>query len=132
LISEFIEPPPLLVAILELWRSIEGTDCSASCPRSEQERNDLLFYSTRRWLGDRSGTCINPKMQVVQGKSVCVVTCQRSPEPVFLKWKGIEGTPQGDFFVRSGPGTIRLAPDSAKEYIRTRFAAVASARVPHS
>ena len=28
---------------------------------------------------------------------------QRSPEPVFLKWKGIEATPEGDFFVRSGP-----------------------------
>ena len=83
-----------------------------------------LAQVVRNGLGDRSGTCIDPKMQAVQGKSVCVVTCQRSPEPVFLKWKGIEATTEGDFFVRSGPGTVRLPPDSAKEYIRTRFRAV--------
>src|SRR3989442_6632957 len=38
----------------------------------------------------------------------------------FLKWKGMEATPEGDFFVRSGPGTVKLPPDSAREYIRTR------------
>jgi hypothetical protein len=63
---------------------------------------------------------------VIDGKSVCVVTCQRSPEPVFLKWKGMEATPEGDFFVRSGPGTVRLPPESAKEYIRTRFPTAAA------
>jgi hypothetical protein len=40
---------------------------------------------------------------------------------VFLKWKGMEAGPDGDFFVRSGPGTVKLPPDSAREYIRTRF-----------
>ena len=75
----------------------------------------------RNGLGDRAGTCIDPKTQIVQGRTVCVVSCQRSPEPVFLKWKGIEASPDGDFFVRSGPGTVKLAPESAREYIRTRF-----------
>jgi hypothetical protein len=32
-----------------------------------------------------------------------------------------QATQQGDFFVRQGPGTVKLPPDSAKEYIRTRF-----------
>jgi hypothetical protein len=75
----------------------------------------------RNGLGDRAGTCIDPQTQIVQGKTVCVVSCQRSPEPVFLKWKGIEASPAGDFFVRSGPGTVKLAPDSAEQYIRSRF-----------
>jgi Coenzyme F390 synthetase len=75
-----------------------------------------------RGLGDRAGTCIDPKTQIVDGKTVCVVSCQRSPEPVFLKWKGLETNPEGDLFVRSGPGTVKLGPNSAKEYIRTRFA----------
>jgi len=52
---------------------------------------------------------------------VCLVSCQRSPEPVFLKWKGVEAVSDGDFFVRSGPGTVKLYPDSAREYNRTRF-----------
>jgi len=40
---------------------------------------------------------------------------------VFLKWKGIEGDASGDFYVRSGPGTVRLAPGSAVTYIQSRF-----------
>jgi type I restriction enzyme R subunit len=80
-----------------------------------------LAQVVRNGLGDRAGTCIDPKTQIVQGKTVCVVSCQRSPEPVFLKWKGLEATPHGDFFVRSGPGTVKLAPESAREYVRTRF-----------
>jgi predicted HTH transcriptional regulator len=81
-----------------------------------------LAQVVRNGLGDRSGTCIDPKTQIVQGKTVCVVSCQRSPEPVFLKWKGMEAVAEGDLFVRSGPGTVKLPPDSAREYIRTRFA----------
>jgi hypothetical protein len=60
-------------------------------------------------------------MQIVEGKAVCVVSCRRSPEPVFLKWRGLEAGSNGDFFVRSGPGTVKLPPESAEEYIRTRF-----------
>jgi len=80
-----------------------------------------LAQVVRNGLGDRASTCIDPKTQIVEGKTICLVTCQRSPEPVFLKWKGVEATPEGDFFVRSGPGTVKLAPESAQEYIRTRF-----------
>lgn len=93
---------------------------------ADQLENDDKFMRhlaqvVRNGLGDRAGTCIDPKTQVMQGKTVCVVSCQRSPEPVFLKWKGVEAAPEGDFFVRNGPGTIKLPPDSASEYIRTRF-----------
>jgi type I site-specific restriction-modification system R (restriction) subunit len=92
----------------------------------DQLENDDKFMRhlaqvVRNGLSDRAGTCIDPKMQIVQGKTVCVASCQRSPEPVFLKWKGMESGVEGDFFVRSGPGTVRLPPESAKEYIRTRF-----------
>jgi hypothetical protein len=30
------------------------------------------------------------RRHIVEGKTVCLVSCQRSPEPVFLRWKGIE------------------------------------------
>ena len=82
-----------------------------------------LTQVVRNGLGDRAGTCIDPKTQIVEGKTVCVVSCQRSPEPVYLKWKGLEATSDGDFFVRSGPGTAKLPPDSAAKYIETRFVA---------
>ena len=80
-----------------------------------------LAQVVRNGLGDRAGTCIDPAVQIVQGRTVCLVSCQRSPEPVFLKWKGMEASSEGDFYVRSGPGSVLLTPDSAREYIRTRF-----------
>lgn len=80
-----------------------------------------LAQVVRNGLGDRAGTCIDPKTQIVQGKTVCLVSCQRSPEPVFLRWKGIERDPRGEFFVRSGPGTVQLSSEDTEEYIRTRF-----------
>jgi len=85
-----------------------------------------LAQLVRNGLGDRASTCIDPKTQIVQGKTVCVISCQRSPEPVFLKWKETEESPEGDFYVRSGPGSIRLRPESAAEYIRTRFPGAAA------
>jgi len=89
-----------------------------------------LAQVVRNGLGDRASTCIDPKTQIVDGKTICLVTCQRSPEPVFLKWKGMEATPEGDFFVRSGPGTVKLSPDSTKEYIRTRFPQAGAGQAP--
>jgi predicted HTH transcriptional regulator len=93
--------------------------------RDQLENDDKfmrhLAQVVRNGMGDRAGTCIDPKTQIVQGKTVCIVSCHRSPEPVFLKWKGIESSTEGDFYVRSGPGTVRLPPESAKEYVQTRF-----------
>jgi hypothetical protein len=89
---------------------------------------DSETASPRKPDGRRSGTCIDPKVQVVEAKSVCVVTCQRSPEPVFLKWKGIEATPEGDFFVRSGPGTVR-SPERKIRAFRIRTCLRSSPRV---
>jgi len=80
-----------------------------------------LIQTVRNGLGDRAGTCVDPRMQIVQGKSVCLVSCQRSPEPVFLKWNGAETRPDGDFYVRSGPRTDKLGPESMEQYVRTRF-----------
>lgn len=72
-------------------------------------------------MGDRAGTCIDPATEIVAGKTICLVSCQRSPEPVFLRWKGLEKSQRGDFYVRSGPGTIRLGEKDVEAYVRTRF-----------
>ena len=80
-----------------------------------------LAQVVRNALGDRAGTCIDPRIQILDGRTVCVVSCQRSPEPVFLRWKSFESTEDGDFFVRTGPGTVKLSPPDVEAYIRTRF-----------
>ena len=83
-----------------------------------------LAQVVRNALGDRASTCIDPKVQVVQGKTVCLVSCQRSPEPVFLQSKDTPASNAGDFYVRSGPGTVNLSPEDTDAYIRTRFSAI--------
>ena len=80
-----------------------------------------LAQVVRNALGDRAGTCIDPRIQHLDEGTVCVVSCQRSPEPVFLRWKNMQTTEQGDFYVRSGPGTVELSPPDAEAYIHTRF-----------
>ncbi len=86
-----------------------------------------LAQVVRNGLGDRASTCIDPKTQVVQGKTVSLVSCQRSPEPVFLKPSDAAQGGEGEFFVRSGPGTVKLSREDTEAYIRTRFVA---ARAP--
>ena len=51
---------------------------------------------------------IDPKPQIAQGNTVCLVSCQRSPEPVYLRWKGVEKAEGGDLYVRewSGDGAV--------------------------
>lgn len=75
-----------------------------------------LAQAVRNGCGDMASTCIDPDMQTMEGKTMCLLSCQRSPEPVFLKWRGTE-TGCG-FFVRSGPGTVMLDAQDTAEYIR--------------
>jgi predicted HTH transcriptional regulator len=89
----------------------------------ENEDKFMLHLSqmVRNTLGDRAGTCVDPRMQLAKGKTVCVVTCQRSPEPVLMRTKDMAEGNRGDFYVRSGPGTVKLSPKSTDEYINSRF-----------
>ncbi|MCI0412262.1 hypothetical protein L0222_05600 [bacterium] len=38
-----------------------------------------------------------------------------------MKWKGANENPDGDFYVRSGPGTVKLKPEDIQPFISTRF-----------
>ncbi|HET9886484.1 MAG TPA: RNA-binding domain-containing protein, partial [bacterium] len=101
----------------------DGSICGIEQDRLENDDKFMrhLAQVVRNGLGDRASTCIDPSVQLVEGKKVCVVSCQRSPEPVWLKWKGIEASEKGDFFVRSGPGSVKLGEESTAQYVRTRF-----------
>ena len=101
----------------------DGSIAGIEHDRLDNDDKFMLHLSqvVRNGLGDRAGTCIDPKIQIVAGKGVCVVSCQRSPQAVYLKWKGVETAPDGDFFVRSGPGTIKLSSEDTEQYVHTRF-----------
>jgi hypothetical protein len=91
--------------------------------RFENEDKFMLHLAqvVRNALGARASTCIDPRIHEIKDKKICLIGCRRSPEPVFLKWKSYEESSEGDFYVRSGPGTIKLPKDSTDKYIQTRF-----------
>jgi type I restriction enzyme R subunit len=72
-------------------------------------------------LGDRSGACVDAKIETVGGKTICLVSCRRSPEPVLLKWKSDEEGGPDHFYVRSGPQSVELDAESRAKYIATRW-----------
>ena len=88
---------------------------------SDDEFMRHLAEAVRTGLGDRAGACVEPRTQIVEGKTVCLVSCQRSPEPVYLRWKGLEKAAEGDLYVRSGPNTVRLDESDVAAYLATRF-----------
>lgn len=77
--------------------------CASGRRPTATRRRAATASAGRRTTRDLSGfvlttqRCIDRKTQIVH-KTVPVVSCQRSPEPVFLKPKGLEATPEGDFF----------------------------------
>ena len=91
--------------------------------RFENDDNFLLHLShvIGAALGDRAGTLVDGKMETVHGKTVCLVSCRRSSEPVYFSWRGMEEYEEGDFYVRSGPETVKLDPEGTAKYIQTRF-----------
>ena len=106
----------------------DGSVIGIERDRFDSDDKFMLYVAqaVRNGLGDRAGTCIDPRIQIVDGKTVCAVSCQRSPEPVFLNWKGVSTANGGNLFVRSGPGTVKLSPSDRSDYIRTRFPGIAS------
>ncbi|MCS6948446.1 MAG: putative DNA binding domain-containing protein, partial [Steroidobacteraceae bacterium] len=97
---------------------------------SEDEFTQNLARVVREGLGDIAAKCINAKNQVVQGRTVCVLSCQRSPEPVFLKGTERQSVSEGEFFIRRGSDTVKLPPSRAAEYVRTRFPAGSRVSAP--
>ena len=86
-----------------------------------------LTQVVRNALGARAATCIDPRTQILEGGTVCVVSCQRSPEPVYLRRTNFETTEDGDFYVRTGPGTVKLSDADTAQYLHTRFPSAAGA-----
>ena len=96
---------------------------ASSCDQLENDDKFFLHLAqvVENALGPVAASHINSRVDVVDGKQVCVVSCDRAMAPILLKWKGTEKHPEGDFFYRRGPGTAALKPESANEFVAARF-----------
>lgn len=76
-----------------------------------------LFNLIKEYLGNHIASLVNTEMIKIGEKFICLVTCERSPEPVYLNFKK-----RGEeYFIRTGPGTTKLSTSEAHKYITNKF-----------
>jgi hypothetical protein len=63
-------------------------------------------------IGAEFSRYIDYDLQIVDGKTIVVITCEKADDPVFLKVGKNE-----DFFIRSGPSSIRLSMSQLVKYL---------------
>ena len=77
-----------------------------------------LFAVIKQSMGDAAGTMVDARILTYRGKRICRVECGTAQpnQPVFLRFKSAEE----EFFVRTGPGTTKLAPSQIMRYMNER------------
>ena len=83
-----------------------------------RDRFELHFTQiVRQRLGQGALADIRNTFEVLEGHDVFVIRVSRASQPVFLKY----GKSDEEFFVRTGPQTVKLEVREALEYARQRF-----------
>lgn len=68
-------------------------------------------------IGQDVSPYIRTTLEKIDGKTVCRVSCKRSPKPVFLRQSGFDEM----FYIRIGPSSGNLEISEALKYIGERF-----------
>ncbi len=66
-------------------------------------------------IGAEFSRYIDCDLQTINGKTIVVITCEKVSGPVFLAVGKNE-----DFFIRSGPSSIRLSMSKMVKYLQQR------------
>jgi hypothetical protein len=77
----------------------------------------LLHFNNliKQHVGLEHAARISVAIRSIQGRRILVVDCEKSPEPVFLRFGDNE-----EFFVRVGSGTRQLPASKVLEYVKKR------------
>jgi ribonuclease HIII len=76
-----------------------------------------LWNLVNTHMGRDLGTYVHTDFERVEGKQVLVVSCRKSPKPIYLRQERGEE----EFYVRTGPGSTKLGLSEAHEYIKRHF-----------
>jgi hypothetical protein len=90
------------------------------CDRAFESRDRFARHFTqivRQRLGVKANEALRTSFEHVEHHDVFEVTVRASSEPVFLKTKGADE----EFYVRTGPQTVRLSVREAMEYAGEHF-----------
>jgi hypothetical protein len=76
-----------------------------------------LFDLIKECLEKPTASLVDTEMVELEGKHICLVKCEKSPKPVYLKFKNKDEA----YFIRTGPGTTKLSTSEAHTYISNKF-----------
>lgn len=96
--------------------SVEGIESD----RFPNEDKFLLHLWTliRTCLGRDVSSYIRTRLEKTEEKTICIVHCNRSNRPVFLRQPGFNE----EFYIRVGPGSAAMDISEALKYIADHFA----------
>ena len=96
---------------------VYGLEKDLSLASNSLDRFQQLLSSL---IMDYIGAAVNPLIRVrfeeVEGKMICIIEADKSPDPVFLK-----GERGKEFYVRVGSTTRALDPEQTMDYIQTNW-----------
>jgi hypothetical protein len=83
------------------------------------DKFELHLWNTLKQAFGEAASTVNVKTEVLamDGKSICLVECKPSTEPVICKVKG----GGEEFYIRTGPATTPLTPSAMLAYIPKHF-----------
>jgi hypothetical protein len=95
----------------------DGNICGIEQDGFENEDKCRLHFKNliNAHIGPEFSRFINLKVRSVQGKTVLAIECERVRKPVFLKLGKTE-----DFFVRSGPSSLKMSMSQMVRYLEER------------
>ena len=84
----------------------------------ENEDKILLHFKNllNQHIGLEFSNYINLIINQIEGKTLLVIECERADRPAFLHNKNEE-----DFYIRSGPASVKLSISKVIKYIRNRY-----------
>jgi hypothetical protein len=85
--------------------------------KNNDEYERKIYELIRENIGHKASTFVDTELPEINGKFICIVKCKKSSEPVYLNYKK-KGE---EYFVRTGPGTIKLKTSEAIDYIKGKF-----------
>ena len=88
---------------------------------ADQFENDdkcLLHFKNliNQHIGAEFSKYLHAEIRPVTGKTLVAVVCEKAREPVFL----LVGVGHEEFYIRSGPSTIKLTPRQMLQYLNVR------------
>jgi hypothetical protein len=70
-------------------------------------------------MGEHAAALIDATVVEVATKRVVCVVCPMSDTPIYLRTKQ---SPEEEFYVRAGPGSVKMPISEALQFIKRRFA----------